>query len=484
MARAKVEGVDSKRCRELNQVEVTGKGPVVYWMSRDQRCEDNWALLYAQGLARLHASPLHVVFCLVPRFLDATIRQYDFLLRGLREVETGLREFGIPFHLRLGMAVDEVPKLCSELGATAVVCDMSPLRVPRAWSGDVARACGAQGISVTQVDAHNVVPVWAASDKQEYAARTIRKKIMNSLHCYLTDFPALQKQEAPSEWPAAVDWAAAEKSLEVDRTVDPVEGIIPGSAAARARLDDFCQHRLTLFAEKRNDPNVDALSGLSPYLHFGQISAQRCALRVKKYGDAEFRTASVEKGCEAFIEEAVVRRELADNFCFYNDKYDSIEGAAEWAQKTLKDHEADQREYLYSAEDMEAGKTHDDLWNAAQLQMVREGKMHGFLRMYWAKKILEWSPSPRQALELSIKLNDKYELDGRDPNGYVGCMWSICGIHDQGWAERKVFGKIRFMNYAGCKRKLNIAAFVSRYPSAAAAEASKDTRDPKASRKK
>ncbi|CAK9015423.1 unnamed protein product [Durusdinium trenchii] len=209
------------------------------------------------------------------------------------------------------------------------------------------------------------------------------------------------------------------------------------------------------------------------------------ACKVRKVGEAKGASSSVQKGCpkpssahmvhdwrfhggwvhpdEAFIEESVVRRELSDNFCFYNDKYDSLEGAAAWAQQTLKDHAKDKREHLYTMEELEGGKTHDDLWNASQQQMVQEGKMHGFLRMYWAKKILEWSPSPKEALQRSIELNDRYELDGRDPNGYVGCMWSICGVHDMGWKERPVFGKIRFMNYAGCKRKFNVPAFVAKY---------------------
>jgi len=435
-------------------------------MSRDQRFEDNWALIYAQKLAAKRSAALHVVFCLVPRFLDATIRQFDFMLRGLREVEASLRSHGIPFHLRLGLAAQEVPSLCEELGVTAVVCDMSPLRVPSAWSAEVGKACGAKDIPVIQVDAHNVVPVWAASDKQEYAARTIRKKIMNSLPVYLKEFPAIEKHPFPAPektWPKEVDWEAAEKSLEVDRTVLPVTGITPGSKAARAKLDAFCEKRLGLFADKRNDPNTDALSGLSPYIHFGQLSAQRCALQVRQTAKED---KGKDKGSESYIEEAVVRRELSDNFCFYNANYDKIEGASGWAQITLQEHEKDKREHLYTSEELEAGKTHDDLWNASQLQMVREGKMHGFLRMYWAKKILEWMPSPREALAEAIRLNDRYELDGRDPNGYVGCMWSICGIHDQGWAERAVFGKIRFMNYAGCKRKFDIASFINRYPGA------------------
>jgi len=252
----------------------------------------------------------------------------------------------------------------------------------------------------------------------------------------------------------------------VDRTVMPVAGFTPGSKAAHVKLHEFIQNRLAVFADKRNDPNVDALSGLSPYMHFGQISAQRCALTVRKADEnppAGASKAAIGKGCESFLEESIVRRELSDNFCWFQPKYDSLEGAAGWAQETLATHQVDKREYVYSESDLETGKTHDDLWNSAQMQMVKEGKMHGFLRMYWAKKILEWTASPEEALRIAIRFNDRYELDGRDPNGYVGCMWSICGIHDMGWTERPIFGKIRFMNYAGCKRKFNVAGFVKKY---------------------
>jgi len=467
MAEGKDICCDDRRCRKLNSAPESNAGQVLYWMSRDQRCDDNWALIYAQQLACKRSSPLHVAFCLVPRFLDATLRQYDFMLCGLREVEMRLRDLQIPFHLLLGNAEREIPQLCHRLGITSVVCDMSPLRVPSAWSRDLADACDKLNISVTQVDAHNIVPVWCSSDKQEYAARTIRKKIMLQLPSFLTEFQPLIKHPSPEmgEERPLTDWEAAEKSLQIDRSVKPVGNIFPGSAAGKLCLEEFCSKRLAIFAEKRNDPNVDALSGLSPYLHFGQLSAQRCVLRVKEAARAV--GGKIMKGsCDAYIEEAVVRRELSDNFCFYNEKYDEIEGAPGWAQITLREHENDEREYLYSVEDLESARTHDDLWNAAQLQMLHEGKMHGFLRMYWAKKILEWSPSPRIALQTAIRLNDRYELDGRDPNGYVGCMWSICGVHDQGWAERSVFGKIRFMNYAGCKRKLDVNNFVSRYPGA------------------
>jgi deoxyribodipyrimidine photo-lyase len=196
---------------------------------------------------------------------------------------------------------------------------------------------------------------------------------------------------------------------------------------------------------------------MSPYFHFGHISVQRACLEVQK------QKSKHKESVEAFLEEAIVRRELADNFCYYNKNYDNLNGATDWAKITLNAHRKDKRPYIYTRKELDEATTHDDLWNAAQLQLRKEGKMHGFLRMYWAKKILEWTETPEQGLEFAIYLNDRYNLDGRDPNGYVGCMWSVTGIHDQGWAERSVFGKIRYMNYEGCKRKFDIKAFIARY---------------------
>ncbi|KAG6510082.1 hypothetical protein ZIOFF_024138 [Zingiber officinale] len=220
--------------------------------------------------------------------------------------------------------------------------------------------------------------------------------------------------------------------------------------------DGFLTKRLKSYDSDRNDPvKPRALSGLSPYLHFGHISAQRCALEARKLRN------SCPKSVDAFLEELIVRRELADNFCYYQPHYDSLQGAWEWARKSLMGHAKDKREHVYSREQLEKAQTADPLWNASQLEMVHCGKMHGYMRMYWAKKILEWTNRPEEALSIAIYLNDKYELDGRDPNGYVGCMWSICGVHDQGWKERPVFGKIRYMNYAGCKRKFNVEGYIA-----------------------
>ncbi|CAG0884475.1 unnamed protein product [Cyprideis torosa] len=337
----------------------------------------------------------------------------------------------------------------------SVVADFSPLKIALQWIEGVKGALDKMDVPLIQVDAHNVVPVWETSDKQEYAARTIRRKIHDRLKEFGTEFPPLVPHPA-KEAAERIDWQALYDWLEVDESIGPVKWATPGTAAGLRVLEEFLTKRMKKY-EKRNDPNEEALSNLSPWFHYGQVAPQRAILEVSLSRKAN------PKAADSFIEEALVRRELSDNFCFYNPRYDSIEGAADWARKTLNDHKNDVREYLYSFEEFEGSRTHDDLWNAAQIQLVREGKMHGFLRMYWAKKILEWTTSPEEALAFAIKLNDKYELDGRDPNGFVGCMWSICGIHDQGWTERPIFGKIRYMNYAGCKRKFDVVKFVNKY---------------------
>jgi deoxyribodipyrimidine photo-lyase len=220
--------------------------------------------------------------------------------------------------------------------------------------------------------------------------------------------------------------------------------------------DGFLTKRLKRYTNDRNNPlKPTALSGLSPYLHFGQISAQRCALEACKF--RQFSPQAV----DTFLEELIIRREVADNFCYYQPYYDSLQGAWDWAKSSLMNHASDIRPHLYTREQLEKAQTADPLWNASQLEMVHYGKMHGFMRMYWAKKILEWTSGPDEALAISIYLNNKYQIDGRDPSGYVGCMWSICGVHDQGWKERPIFGKIRYMNYAGCKRKFDVDGYIA-----------------------
>ncbi|HUT71193.1 MAG TPA: deoxyribodipyrimidine photo-lyase [Desulfatiglandales bacterium] len=440
------------RIRLLKEAE-EGPGPLVYWMSRDQRTRDNWALLFAQKKALEERQPLVVAFCLVPAFLNATARQYHFMLKGLQEVEKDLREKGIPFCLLSGLPERQLPLFVREHSVGALVTDFDPLRIKRAWKKGVAGNCQ---IPIYEVDAHNIVPCWKASPKQEFAARTFRPKISRLLPDFLQVFPDLERHAF--HWKGKVspiDWRIVERSLKVDDSVAEVNWIKPGEGAAQRALKKFLREGLRSYDEARNDPTVDGQSTLSPYLHFGHISAQRVALEV--------RESNVDgKSRDAFLEELIVRRELSDNFCFYNGDYDRFEGFPSWAQTTLKEHLRDRREYRYSLEQFESAGTHDELWNAAQMEMAKTGKMHGYMRMYWAKKILEWTESPEEALKIAMFLNDKYELDGRDPNGYVGCAWSIGGVHDRAWFKRPVFGKIRYMSYNGCRSKFDVDSYVQK----------------------
>ncbi|XP_078448030.1 photolyase 1 [Wolffia australiana] len=438
------------------------KGPVVYWMFRDQRSRDNWALIHAVDLANRSGKPVAVAFNLFHRFLGAHARQLGFMIRGLRELQDRLAALGIPFFLFRGEAADTIPQFLEDCQASVLVTDFSPLREVRKTKDDICRRVNAS-LAVQEVDAHNVVPLWIASGKLEYSAKTLRSKINKLLPEYLEKFPDLQTPI--TSWSGVdtpkIDWEGILADVRREGSAVPeVAWCEPGERAAMEVLmgnsEGFLTKRLKNYNTDRNNPlKPKALSGLSPYLHFGQISAQRCALEAHTF------KKSSQQSVEAFLEELIVRRELADNFCFYQPHYDGIKGAWEWAQKTLMDHAGDKREHVYTKEQLETAKTADPLWNASQMEMVHHGKMHGFMRMYWAKKILEWTKDPQEALAIAIYLNDKYQLDGRDPSGYVGCMWSICGVHDQGWKERPVFGKIRYMNFAGCKRKFDVDGYIS-----------------------
>ncbi|MFH2036606.1 MAG: deoxyribodipyrimidine photo-lyase [Candidatus Zixiibacteriota bacterium] len=446
---------------EINQKRVhlikngaPGDGPLVCWMSRDLRINDNWALIYAQQLALKKKKSLEIIFCLVPDFLGATLRQYDFMLKGLKELEKSAAKYNIVFRLLLGQPEIEIPKFISQNKIDTIVTDFSPLKIKQQWHTKIATKIN---IPFFEVDTHNIVPIWIVSFKQEYAAYTIRPKIQKLLPEFLTHFPKPAKMPPPD--PAismSTDWDIVCKSLKIDRSVPPVAWLKPGEMAAQTALKKFIITALPKYDTERNDPNADAQSNLSPYLHFGQISAQKIAHEIDQIDGLN----SARMG---FLEELIIRRELSDNFCYYNSDYDTSASFPDWAKRTIREHSRDKRQYLYDLKTFENAETDDPLWNAAQKEMVITGKMHGYMRMYWAKKILEWTDSPETAMKYAVYLNDKYELDGRDPNGYAGIAWSLGGVHDRAWPERPVFGKIRYMNYAGCKRKFDIEQYIDRY---------------------
>lgn len=437
--------------RLISKFDKIGKGPVVYWISRDQRIKDNPALSFAQRQAVLLRRPLLVIFTLSESFLDATLRQYDFMIRGLQELEKNLLQKNISFYLLIGEPIKTMPSFLKSIDAGMLIIDFDPLSIKRRWKTKVIDQLK---IAAYEVDGRNVIPCWLASPKQEFSAYTLRKKIGFRLHDHLIDYPNVKKHPYKlNDSRHSIDWTTATESLKVDKNVLPVSWLKPGEKAAFELLEDFIKKKLKDYSKNRNDPTKDAQSNLSPYLHFGQISSSRVIKEVLKCN----LSSSIKND---FVEEIFIRRDLADNFCYYNNKYDSFESLHDWAKKTLNEHRSDKRVYCYVQSEFEAAKTHDPIWNAAQKEMVKRGKMHGYMRMYWAKKILEWSKSPEKAIRIAIHLNDKYELDGRDPNGYAGIMWSIGGLHDRAWGERQIFGKIRYMSSNGLKSKFDIDKYV------------------------
>lgn len=435
--------VDQGRVRTLQQ-GATGSGPVIYWMSRDQRARDNWALLQAQDMAIATGRALEVVFCLTEDFPGSSMRHHDFMLKGLRETSDDLVKLNISLRVIIGDPGEGILRHTIKADPYAVVTDFSPLRHHRGW---LAKLISHGAHRVMQVDAHNVVPCWSASDKREYAARTIRPKIRKQMDRYMTPFPE------PIRHPygdATRDKIPEARELNLDHHPSPLD-LKPGSNAAERKLDAFLFTRLKDYGDRRNDPNLDWTSGLSPYFHFGQIAPQRAILSA---------TRAALPGTEPFVEEALIRRELSENYCYYEKDYDSYQGLPNWSREVLDLHRADKRPWVYPLEKLEAGDTHDDLWNAAQRSLVDQGRMHGYLRMYWGKMILQWTSTPEEALRKALYLNDRYAIDGRDPNGYVGVAWCL-GLHDRPWPRRPVFGTVRSMTRSGCEKKFDVASYLS-----------------------
>jgi len=329
--------MESRRVR-LVKAGKQGKGPILYWMQRDQRVRENWALYFALVLAAESDVPLYVCFNLVPDFLGAPPRAYRFMLEGLQEVEGELAELHIPFVFLRGQPENTIPNLVRDLEASVLVMDFNPLKIVQAWKREVLKHLTA---TVFEVDARNIVPVWVTSSKKEYGAFTIRRKIHRHLPEFLKEFPELRKHPSPGVTFRTCDWEGLFLELFPEKPKLPCT---PGYAAGMRALQEFLEERLPHYAEKRNDPAVPATSLLSPYLHFGQISAQQVALKVLKFRE------KYPESVDAFLEQLIVRRELAENFCTYEEHYDTPSGFPRWAQETLKAHRNDSRPYLYTLE--------------------------------------------------------------------------------------------------------------------------------------
>lgn len=446
--------------QEQQQVRVAREGQpapqgqcVLYWMQRAQRALDNPALNYAIELGNALERPVIVGFALTADYPGAQRRHYRFLVEGLADLVHAMKARRVVFVVRLGSPEEVVPALVRETGAAIVVGDENPLRVGREWRRRVQERLD---VPLRFVDADVVVPS-SLFPKLEFAARTIRPKLHRLLGEY---FQPVANPRARVAW--AGDHPHGEviepdhliRKLKVGGVTE-VAGYLGGTSEAIRRLGAFVAGRLPVYNTERNDPEPYRSSELSAHLHFGHIGPHTVAIAVRQ-SDAP------QAAIDVFLEELIVRRELAVNFAARNPDHDRLEGGPEWGLRTLAKHAQDPRPMVYDATTLEAGQTHDPIWNAAQREMVLTGRMHNYLRMYWAKKILEWSPDPQTAFQIAVDLNDRYEMDGRDPSGYTGISWALTGRHDRPWGERPIFGTIRYMSQDGIRRKLEIEPYLRR----------------------
>lgn len=375
-------------------------GEIVYLCEREVRVKDNFALQFALQKSKELNFPLKIVH---PRTNYEYLPKQQFIDTQIQQAQKNFVELNLDFKV--------VEKLDLKHCALLII-DFNPI-LNRDWLKKV-------DCKIIEIDGHNIVPTRFVSDKQEYNAATLRRKLYYHIYPFLTEFDNITNIKVEADFV----------------------------------LEDFIKNKLPYYAEFKNNPSKDVLSGLSKYLNLGFISAQRVALEVIKSDAADINK-------EAFLEELIVRKELADNFCLYAKNFKDFSGVPSWAKNSLDYHKDDLRPYLYLLQELENAKTHDELWNAAQHQLRNKGVIHGYLRMYWAKKILEWTTSPKEALRIAIYLNDKYGFDAPSANGYVGILWAIGALHDRAFRDYPVTGKIRRMTYDSIKRKYNLSKYIT-----------------------
>jgi deoxyribodipyrimidine photo-lyase len=446
--------VEETRIRTLSDEPPDEAGKyVLYWMQQSQRAGHNPALEYAVQLANERDQAVVAGFGLYERYPEANERAFAFLLEGLADTAAALAERGIKLVLRRGRP-DRVA-LALAKGASLVVCDRGYLRHQRKWRAELARKAGRR---VIQVEGDVVVPVNEVSNKAEHAARTLRPKLDKHRDRYIKALRATSPVKSSLRLPLRGDFDprnadAILTELRVYRSVGRVRRFRGGTTEARRYLTRFLRQDLPGYASARNDPANPSASRLSPYLHLGQISPVEIACKVQAAGAAGSQDRA------AFLEELIVRRELAMNFVELDKHYDSFRCLPDWAKQTLAEHARDERPHHYTAKELESGMTHDRYWNAAMAEMKKTGYMHNYMRMYWGKKILEWCKTPEYAYRTTLYLNNRYFLDGRDASSYANVGW-IFGLHDRAWGERAVFGKVRYMSAAGLERKFDVNAYV------------------------
>ncbi|MEM6429992.1 MAG: deoxyribodipyrimidine photo-lyase [Deinococcota bacterium] len=450
--------IADERIKLLNDKPPSTGDYVLYWMQQSARAEDNHALEVAVQQANELDKPLSVVFGLMDDYPEANLRHYHFLLEGLQETQTSLARRDIGMLVQHGHPAEVA--LANAKRACLVVCDCGYLRHQRQWRERVAKEAGCR---VIQVESDVVVPIELVSTKAEYAARTIRPKITKHLDEFLIALATTAVKHSSLTLRGSQDFANLDLSdvdaclanLKLDTSLKPVPLFKGGTRAGKQQLAEFLDTSFASYADNRNQPQTNDVSHMSKYLHFGQLSPIYIALKIRE------AAAFNNENRESYLEELIIRRELPMNFVYYTPNYDSYDCLPDWAKKTLAEHKDDEREYIYDREQLETAQTHDPYWNASMNEMRVTGYMHNYMRMYWGKKILEWSQTPEDAFETTLYLNNKYFLDGRDANSFAGVAW-VYGQHDRAWTERAVFGKIRYMNAKGLERKAKPKAYVDK----------------------
>jgi len=481
------------RIRNCNDAPVNGKGEfILYWMTAFRRAHWNFSLQRAAHWAKELDKPLVVLEALRHGYQWASDRLHRFILDGMADNARELKKYNALYYPYVEMSDNGGKGLLEALAKRScllVTDDYPAFFIPRMLSAVESRL----PVRLEAIDSNGLLPMRAA-DKVFTTAYAFRRFLQKNLPAYLPDRPEpnpLSRVRLPvlrslpkgieKRWPAASSKVLkgdpeALAPLPIDRDVYPVEER-GGSKQGEAILKAFLEKRLSHYPEDRNHPDEEATSGLSPYLHFGHVSVHQVfeelvsreewspkMLPSKATGGRE-GWWRVSEAAEAFLDELVTWRELGFNMCWQRKDYDQFESLPAWALKTVKKHEKDRRPYLYKLEEFEKARTHDPLWNAAQIQLVREGRIHNYLRMLWGKKILHWTETPHEALDIMIELNNKYALDGRDPNSYSGIFW-VLGRYDRAWGpERRVFGKVRYMSSKNTARKVRVKEYLQRYAS-------------------
>jgi deoxyribodipyrimidine photo-lyase len=456
--------VEAERIRALNDAGIRAGGSyVLYWMQMNRRVRSNQALIHAVDLANEFGVPLLVYEGLTCTYPAANDRIHTFMLEAVPGTAGDLAEAGIGYFFYLRARKADANDVVYDLAAHArcVVTDDYPTFITAKHNSSVPEKIG---VAYIAVDASCIVPM-SCHEKRAYGAYTIRPKIKRELPKYLK---AVRMPKMKHRWSDGL----VSKSLlklrtkvtgkripelvagcEINHDVKPSPVFMGGYPEARKRLDVFLEDRLSRYAKESNQPSKHATSELSPYLHFGQISELEIALAVRDYAE-EHRLIA-----DDFLEELIVRRELAFNFARFAEDPKSLDSAPDWCRKTMAKHARDKRPVEYTFRQFEQAKTHDELWNATQKELLITGKIHGYYRMYWGKKIIEWSPGYEMALRVMIGLHDTYALDGRDPNTYTNILWCF-GLHDRAWGERPIFGQLRYMSLDGMKRKTDVGAYI------------------------